>query len=71
MNLPAAQFRCTAGRAKQSAPINLHSRPCRCGGQLLMVDVGLSRAIAGEMAVLTCSNGVLRAVYGEGQEQEL
>eukprot|EP00198_Chlamydomonas_reinhardtii_P005657 XP_001694993.1 set/thr protein phosphatase [Chlamydomonas reinhardtii] len=43
----------------------------RCGGQLLMVDVGLSRAIAGEMAVLTCSNGVLRAVYGEGQEQEL
>ncbi|KAG2437192.1 hypothetical protein HXX76_005856 [Chlamydomonas incerta] len=43
----------------------------RCNGQLLMADVGLSRAIAGKMAVLTCSGGVMKAVYGEGQEQEL
>lgn len=44
----------------------------RCGGRLLMADVGLSRAIAGHATALVCSDGGdLRAVYAGGQQQPL
>ncbi|GLC65418.1 hypothetical protein PLESTF_000291200 [Pleodorina starrii] len=43
----------------------------RCGGRLLMADVGLSRAIAGEMAVLHCSAGRLDVMYGSGQVERV
>ncbi len=44
----------------------------RCGGRLLMADVGLSRAIAGHAAALVCSDGGdLRAVYAGGKQQPL
>ncbi|GFR48398.1 hypothetical protein Agub_g10292, partial [Astrephomene gubernaculifera] len=43
----------------------------RCGGQLVMADVGISRAIAGEMAVLECTAGQMRVLYGDGQSERL
>ncbi|GIL81501.1 hypothetical protein Vretifemale_10541 [Volvox reticuliferus] len=43
----------------------------RCRGQLLMADVGLSRAIAGEMAVLQCEAGKLDVVYGDGHMERI
>lgn len=36
-----------------------------------MADVGLSREIAGEMAVLQCSSGLLEVVYGSGRVERL
>ncbi|GLI60960.1 hypothetical protein VaNZ11_003213 [Volvox africanus] len=43
----------------------------RCGGQLVMADVGISRAIAGEMAVLQCVAGKLDVVYGNGRMERI
>ncbi len=43
----------------------------RCGGQLLMADVGLSQAIAGEMAVLQCSQGKMDVMYGNGRVERV
>lgn len=38
----------------------------RCGGRLVMADVGLSRHAWGNMGALVCEGGRLRALHAHG-----
>jgi hypothetical protein len=39
-----------------------------CGGRLFLIDVGMSRAYMGNMAVWVCHNGTINGLYGNGQQ---